>query len=477
MEHPKQYANREVVVLGLARSGVSAAKTMHAFGANVTVNDRKPREESPEASALEELGIKVVCGGHPDDLIHSEVALVIKNPGIPYSSPPIAAALALGIEVVTEVEVAYYLSAAPMIGITGSNGKTTTTTWIGEILKSAGLNPIVAGNIGTPLCDAALDAQPEDWLVVELSSFQLKGTLKFAPRIACLLNVAETHLDYHGSMEDYSSSKAKIFVNQTPEDVSIVNWDDPFCRELVPYLKGRVFPFSMTEELTLEGVYASPAYPADGSGDNADRRIVYRDASGTVHELIRTEEIRLAGTYNVANAMAACAAAIAAGVEPAALRAPLAAFGGVEHRLEALGIFGGLSYYNNSKATNSQATLTALSAFEAPVVLIAGGLDRGSDYEELLPGLQSKVKALVTFGETRSTIAGVARRAGVGEVSVVEPLGDAADTLRAAVAEAQRLAEAGDTVLLSPACASWDMFASFEERGRLFKEAVRSISE
>lgn len=477
MKHPKEYANREVVVLGLARSGVSAAKTMHAFGANVTVNDRKPREESPEASVLEELGISVVCGGHPDDLIHSGVALVIKNPGIPYSSPPVAAALELGIEVVTEVEVAYHLSNAPMIGITGSNGKTTTTTWIGQVLESAGLKPIVAGNIGTPLCDAALDSQPDNWLVVELSSFQLKGTRDFAPRIACLLNVAETHLDYHGSMEDYSSSKAKIFANQTPEDISIVNWDDPFCRELVPYLKGRVLPFSMTEELTLEGVYVVPAYPSDETEDPADRRIVYRDASGAEHEIVRAAEIGIPGTYNVANALAACAAAIAAGVEPSALKEPLIAFRGVEHRLEALGEIDGIFYYNNSKATNSKATLTALSAFKNPVVLIAGGLDRGSDYEELLTALQSKVKALVTLGETREVIAGVARRAGVELVSVVEPQTEAADTLLAAVNEAQRLAQTGDTVLLSPACASWDMFASFEERGRLFKEAVRSKSE
>lgn len=479
MEHPKEYANRNVVVLGLARSGVSAARTMHEFGANVTVNDRKPREESPEASVLEEMGIPVICGGHPDDLIHEGVSLVIKNPGIPYSVAPVARAIELGIEVVTEVEVAYQLSAAPMIGITGSNGKTTTTTWVGRMLEAAGLRPIVAGNIGTPLCDAALSATENDWLVVELSSFQLKGTKDFAPQIACLLNVAETHLDYHGSMEDYASSKAKIFANQQPEDVSIVNWDDPYCRELVPYLKGRILPFSMTEELALEGVYASPSYPAEDAEDPAaaERFIVYRDAAGAAHEIIRTAELGIPGTYNAANAMAACAAAIAAGAELSALRAPLADFGGVEHRLESLGEIGGLFYYNNSKATNSKATLTALSAFDRPVVLIAGGLDRGSDYEELFPAFKNKIKALVTLGETRETIAGVARRAGVERVGVVETLDDSAETLREAVREARRLAEAGDIVLLSPACASWDMFASFEERGRVFKEAVRSISE
>ncbi|MCQ4086105.1 UDP-N-acetylmuramoyl-L-alanine--D-glutamate ligase [Saccharibacillus sp. JS10] len=476
MEHPKHYANREVVVLGLARSGVSAAKTMYEFGAKVTVNDRKPREESPEASILEDLGISVICGEHPDDLIRPDVALVIKNPGIPYTAPPIAKALELGIEVVTEVEVAYHLSSAPMIGITGSNGKTTTTTWIGKMLEHAGLKPIVAGNIGTPLCEAAREAEADNWLVVELSSFQLKGTQDFAPRIACLLNIAETHLDYHGSMEDYTSSKAKIFANQTPEDISIVNWDDTYCRDLIPYLKGRVVPFSMTEELTLESVYASPAYPVEGEADKVERYIVYRDAAGDVHRIIDTADIGIPGAYNAANAMAACAAAIAAGVRPDDLQNVLRDFGGVEHRLEALGEHGGMLFYNNSKATNSKATLTALSAFDHPVILIAGGLDRGSDYAELIPALQTKVKSIVTLGETRHKIAEVAKQAGVSQIAVVESLEDPSETLRKAVREAQRLADQGDTVLLSPACASWDMFASFEERGKVFKEAVHSIS-
>lgn len=198
MKHPDLYRGEEVVVLGLAKSGVQVAKVLHERGAVVTVNDKKERDQSPEASELESLGISVICGGHPEGLIHEGVALVVKNPGIPYSVAPVQQALELGIEVVTEVEVAYHLCAAPMIGITGSNGKTTTTTWVGRMLEAAGMRPIVAGNIGTPLCQAAQEADVDNWMVVELSSFQLKGTEAFRPKVAALLNVAETHLDYHG---------------------------------------------------------------------------------------------------------------------------------------------------------------------------------------------------------------------------------------------------------------------------------------
>ena len=198
MNHPDTYRDTQVVVLGLAKSGVEVAKVLHRMGAIVTVNDKKEKDQCPEASELEALGISIICGGHPPDLIHPGIALVVKNPGIPYSVPPLVKAMELGIEIVTEVEVAYYLSKAPIIGITGSNGKTTTTTWVGNIFRSAGLSPIVAGNIGTPLCTAVQSATEDDWMVVELSSFQLKGTKEFRPQIACLLNVAETHLDYHG---------------------------------------------------------------------------------------------------------------------------------------------------------------------------------------------------------------------------------------------------------------------------------------
>ncbi|GIO39159.1 UDP-N-acetylmuramoylalanine--D-glutamate ligase [Paenibacillus antibioticophila] len=474
MNHPEDYRGRQVVVLGLAKSGVQVAKTLHQYGAMVTVNDKKTREESPEASELEALGISVVCGGHPEGLIHPEVKLLVKNPGIPYSAPPVVRALELGIEVVTEVEVAYYLTAAPIIGITGSNGKTTTTTWIGEMLAAAGMKPIVAGNIGTPLCAAAESAKPDDCLVVELSSFQLKGTEAFRPAIAVLLNVAETHLDYHGTMEDYITSKSKLFANQKAEDTAVINWDDPVCRQLVPYLKARLLPFSLTEELTVPGVFVRPSYVSEGD-DGLGRSIIYRDEDGIEHSIINVSELMLPGRFNIGNAMAAIAASVAAGADPAALIEPLRTFRGVEHRLEFVANKSGISYYNNSKATNSKATVTALNALHGPIVLIAGGLDRGSDYMELLPALQNKVKAVVALGQTREKIGRVADLAGLAKVVLVDNEDSAANTLRTALHQAAGLAEEGDIVLLSPACASWDMFSSYEERGRIFKEAVHTL--
>lgn len=474
MKHPEHYRGQDIVVLGLARSGVQVAKVMHELGANVTVNDKKDRADCPEASELEALGISVLCGGHPGGLIHEGIKLVIKNPGIPYTAPPVKKALELGIDVVTEVEVAYWLSDAPMIGITGSNGKTTTTTWVGKMLEAAGLKPIVAGNIGIPLTEASADAGPENWLVVELSSFQLKGTENFRPKVACLLNVAETHLDYHGSMEDYVASKAKLFANQLGSDTAILNWDDPVCRSLVPYVKARLLPFSMTERLPQGGIYVDPPY-IPGVEDNEVRSVVYREANGEIRVLISTSEIGLPGRFNVENALAAAACAIAAGADPAKLAEPLRLFRGVEHRLEFVELKEGVSYYNNSKATNSKATVMALGALTAPIVLIAGGLDRGSDYMELLPAFKEKVKAVVAMGQTRDKIAGVAKLAGISKVSVVDNVEDAAETLRRAILEAKAFAKAGDVVLLSPACASWDMFSSYEVRGSIFKEAVHTL--
>ncbi|AWB45367.1 UDP-N-acetylmuramoyl-L-alanine--D-glutamate ligase [Paenibacillus sp. CAA11] len=473
MKHPESYRGQEVVVLGLAKSGVQVAKVLHEVGAKVTVNDKKDRAECPEASELEALGISVLCGGHPDGLIHPGVQLMVKNPGIPYKVPPVQKALELGIPVVTEVEVAYHLCKAPMIGITGSNGKTTTTTWVGKLLESAGMHPIIAGNIGTPLCEAAVQAKPDDWMVVELSSFQLKGTEDFRPRIGCLLNVAETHLDYHGSMEDYVSSKAKLFKHQLDSDTAILNWDDPVCRDLVPYIQGKLFPFSMTEPLD-EGVYVEPPY-VPGVEDQLSRDIVYRNADGEVHAIIRTEEIGLAGRFNVENALAAVACALAAGADPAKLAQPLKEFRGVEHRLEFVETKQGVSYYNNSKATNAKATSMALRALSQPIVLLAGGLDRGSDYMELLQDFKDKVKAVVALGETKEKIGTVAELAGISRIVLVDTVETAADTLRAALQAASGLAEPGDIVLLSPACASWDMFSSYEERGRIFKEAVHNL--
>ncbi|PWV95464.1 UDP-N-acetylmuramoylalanine--D-glutamate ligase [Paenibacillus cellulosilyticus] len=484
MDHPSMYRNKHVAVLGLARSGVSVAKVFHALGAKVVVNDKKERDQSPEAAELEALGIPVICGYHPDDFVTADTALLVKNPGIPYTASPVQQAEAHGVEIVTEVEVAYLLSPAPMIGITGSNGKTTTTTWIGDLLEAAGKHPIVAGNIGTPLCEAAQQATPDNTIVAELSSFQLKGTTAFRPQVALLLNVAETHLDYHGGMEDYVASKSKLFANQTAEDTAILNWDDSICRAIAAKAKGNVLPFSLVERLDY-GMYIEPPYPVEveftgdetpaASSDDESRTIIYRDRNGNAVEIVPVAELGIPGKHNAANAMAAIAAAITIGAPIESLREPLRTFRGVEHRLEFVCERNGVTFYNNSKATNPVATITGLKSFPLEkVVLIAGGLDRGSDYMELTPWF-SGLKALVALGETRGKLAHVAELAGLTAVETVEPVEDADATLQEAVRRAAALADSGDIVLLSPACASWDMFKSYEQRGRIFKQSAHTL--
>jgi UDP-N-acetylmuramoylalanine--D-glutamate ligase len=472
MKHPSAYRDQDVVVLGLARSGQAAAKLFHRFGARVVANDRKPRDQCPEADELEALGIRVICGGHPDSLIHPGVALVIKNPGIPYEAPPVVRAAQLGLETVTEVEVAWHLSQAPIIGITGSNGKTTTTSWTGFMLAKAGLSAVVAGNIGRPLSEVCAELTADQWLVAELSSFQLKGTRDFRPRIAVLLNVCEAHLDYHKTMEDYIASKRALFANQQAEDWAVLNMDDPVCRDLANHVRGKLLPFSTRQVLD----YGVSVHPTDPETSASEETLVFRDKNGVAVGLCPVRRIGVPGRHNVENAAAAAAAALAAGADTQAIGEALRTFIGVEHRLEYVRTLDGVKYYNNSKATNSIATVKALESFDSGIVLIAGGLDRGAAFDELVPLFTEKVKAVIALGETRYKLRDAAERAGIRSIAVIEEgKENAGAAMEAAVQAARSYAEAGDIVLLSPACASWDMYASYEERGRIFKDAVHNL--
>ena len=483
MEHPTLYKNQSIVVLGLARSGVSVAKLFHKIGANVIVNDRKERHLAPEAEELEQLGIPVICGYHPENLVTEQTKLLIKNPGIPYTAEPIVKALELGVEVVTEVEVAYKLSKAPIIGITGSNGKTTTTTVIGELLKEAGLQPVVGGNIGLPLCEIAEQVTENNWIVAELSSFQLKGTTSFKPEIALILNLAETHLDYHGDMSDYIESKKKILSNQDDSDVAILNWDNPLTRQLQSDVKGRLFPFSIYERLQ-QGVYIEPPFEPIQSGSELPnaaeeasmRSIVYKmEMSDEPQILLPLDQLGIPGRHNAANAIAAVAAALMAGASPQALIEPLKRVKAVEHRLEYVRELAGVKYYNDSKATNATATTMAIQSLSDPIVLIAGGLDRGADYLDLVPIFKKSIRGIVVLGQTRYKLKAAAEKAGLEHIEIVEPMESAELTLHEAVLRASRMATAGDAVLLSPACASWDMFTSYEQRGSMFKKSVHTL--
>ncbi|MEX2462464.1 MAG: UDP-N-acetylmuramoyl-L-alanine--D-glutamate ligase [Paenibacillaceae bacterium] len=467
MLQPKDYKDKQVVVLGLAKSGVAVAKLLHEAGAKVIVNDKKARSLCPEAEDLEARGIAVVCGNHPADLVHAEVELVIKNPGIPYFAEPVQKAIELGIEIVSEVEVAYHICRAPIIGITGSNGKTTTTTWVGKMLKAANLSPIVAGNIGRALCEAAEVATNANWMVVELSSFQLKGTSQFKPRIACLLNIYETHLDYHGSMEDYVASKAKLFANQSAEDIAILNWDNETCRKLIPTIRATLMPFSIQEKLAV-GIFLS-------ANKQNEEWVVSRNKDGLIQQIIATSSLGIPGRHNIENALAATAIALSCGVTIEVIAKVLHEFRGVEHRLEFVSIRDEVTFINGSKATNPAATIKDLEAFERPIVLIAGGLDRGMEYSELTPYFHRKLRALVTIGETKEKLNLAAERAGIAFIRSVDNGNSSVEALTEAVQIASELAQAGDIVLLSPACASWDMFESYEERGRIFKQAVHNL--
>ncbi|MGG3005765.1 UDP-N-acetylmuramoyl-L-alanine--D-glutamate ligase [Geobacillus stearothermophilus] len=444
------YQHRRVLVIGLAKSGAAAARLLVELGAEVVANDQKPLAENAEAKQLEELGVRVVCGGHPLELLDEPFDLVVKNPGIPYTNPLVKKALEKGLPVVTEVELAYHISEASFIGITGSNGKTTTTTLIYEMLRADGQDPLLAGNIGLVACEVAKEAKPGQWLVTELSSFQLAGIDQFRPTIAVLLNIFDAHLDYHGTREAYAAAKANIFRNQTEQDYAVVNADDQTVMDIAASIRSQKVLFSATKPL--------------GEGAYVDNGAVCWNGE----PIIKTADIVLPGQHNVENILAAVAAAKLAGASNEAIVQVLTTFAGVKHRLQYVAEVDGRRFYNDSKATNILATQKALSAFAGePVILLAGGLDRGNEFDKLLPYLR-QVKAAVLFGQTAEKIGRIAREAGIETIEYV-------DNVEKAVPVAFRLSEPGDVILLSPACASWDQYKTFEERGDIFIDAVHKL--
>jgi UDP-N-acetylmuramoylalanine--D-glutamate ligase len=449
MKNKELFQGKNILIVGLAKSGFAAAKLLHSFGANVIVNDRQPREGNHEADALEKLGVTVECGGHPLTLLDHPIDFIVKNPGIPYQNPLLAEALNRNLPIYTEVEIAGLISEAEIIAITGSNGKTTTTTLIGEMLKNSSKSPIVAGNIGTVFSEVASQATEEDILVAELSSFQLMGTEKFQPRISVFLNLFEAHLDYHGSLDEYGKAKAKVTENQDENDYVIYNADDLQVTELMVHSKAQHIPFSVHKQLK-NGVYLK------------DHSLYFQN-----QKIIELKEIVLPGKHNLSNIMAASAASILAGAELEQIQFVLKTFAGVKHRLQYVGEFHGRRFYNDSKATNILATNAALTAFETPVILLAGGLDRGNSFDDLIPSLKN-VKILVTFGQTAEKLTEAGKQAGIETIK-------RADNVEDAVPAAFSLSQAGDVILLSPACASWDQYKTFEQRGDMFINSVHKL--
>ena len=450
MKTISKFANKKVLVLGLAKSGESAARLLDKLGAIVTVNDGKPFEENPAAQSLLEEGIKVVTGGHPLELLDEDFEWMVKNPGIPYNNPMVMRALEKQIPVITEVELAYLISDAPIIGITGSNGKTTTTTMIAEVLTAGGQNGLLSGNIGFPASQVAQDASETDTLVMELSSFQLMGIEAFHPEIAVITNLMPTHLDYHGSFEEYVAAKWNIQKNMTASDYVVLNFNQDLAKELAKKTAAQVIPFSTQEK--VDGAYLD--------GDV----LTFRGEA-----IMKASELGVPGSHNVENALATIAVAKLRGIDNQVIKETLAHFGGVKHRLQYVGDINQVKFYNDSKSTNILATQKALSGFDnSKVILIAGGLDRGNEFDELVPDIKG-LKKMVILGESAVR---VKRAADQAEVSYL----DASD-VRDATRKAFSVAEPGDVVLLSPANASWDMYKNFEVRGDEFLAVFKELKE
>ena len=450
MKKIETFKNKKVLVLGLAKSGEAAAKLLDKLGAIVTVNDSKPFDENPSAQALLEEGIKVICGSHPLELLDENFEWMVKNPGIRYDNPMVVKALEKGIPVITEVELAYMISDAPIIGITGSNGKTTTTTMIAETLNNGGKSGLLSGNIGFPASEVAQTATDKDTLGMELSSFQLMGTRTFHPHIAVITNLMPTHIDYHGTFDNYVAAKWNIQKHMTADDFVVLNFNQDLAKELAQKTAAQVVPFSTIEK--VDGAYL------DGN------TLYFKEEA-----IMKASEIGVPGTHNVENALATIVVAKLSGISNEAIKETLAHFGGVKHRLQALGEVDGVRFYNDSKSTNILATQKALSGFDnAKVILIAGGLDRGNEFDELVPDITG-VKLMVILGESAPRVKRAADKAKVPYLDAT----DVADATRIAFSNA----EAGDVVLLSPANASWDMYKNFEVRGDEFIATFEALKE
>ncbi|MBQ7757888.1 UDP-N-acetylmuramoyl-L-alanine--D-glutamate ligase [Anaerotignum sp.] len=446
-----EYNGKKALVCGMAKSGIAAAKLLKRLGAEVTLQDMKKREDiAADVLALEKEGIVLYTGANPDD-IACEQDVIVLSPGIPCDLPFIAAAEAAGVAVISEVELAYGLTPCPITAITGTNGKTTTTTLTGEIMRAVYGNTAVVGNIGIPYSDEVQRLTENDWVVAEISSFQMEKAKEFHPHISAVLNITPDHLNRHKTMEVYIAMKERVFEKQTAEDFCILNYGDEACRKMADKTAAKVFFFSSSEKLE-EGIYLD--------GETIEVRW-----NGINETLINVNDLQILGVHNHENVMAA-AAAICANIPLDTIRSVLKAFAGVEHRIEYVATVDGVDYYNDSKGTNVDASIRAVLAMKKPIVLIGGGYDKGSSFDEWTQLFPGRVKHLVLIGVTAPKVRESAEKFGFTAISDCETFAEAVDLCRAK-------AEAGDCVLLSPACASWGMFDNYEQRGDMFKEQVR----
>ncbi|MGI6491519.1 MAG: UDP-N-acetylmuramoyl-L-alanine--D-glutamate ligase [Peptococcaceae bacterium] len=447
--------NKRALVVGAGKSGLAVASFLADKGAAVTLTDAsQPVFPEGELERLVAAGVRLALGGYPE-VKQDSYDLVVMSPGIPLTVEPAQLASKHGIALTGEMELAYRFCRALLVAVTGTNGKTTTTALLGEIFKQSGKRTLVAGNIGIPLVKEVERYGQQDIIVAEVSSFQLETTTDFKPKIALILNITPDHLDRHGTMEGYINAKAKIFTNQNAGDCTILNYDDPLTRSLADRTPARVIWFSRREELQ-EGVYV------------VEGRII-ANLGGVAEFICRKDEIGIPGAHNLENALAAIAVARTMGVAIPDLVHTLKTFQGVPHRLEFVAEIDGVRYINDSKGTNPDASIKALEAYSERIVLIAGGKNKGSNFDAFAEKIKEKARVLVVLGQSAAAIAAAARAKGFEEILY-------ANNFEEAVLLAHQAARPGEIVLLSPACASWDMFENYEERGGLFKKIVMSFT-
>lgn len=450
----KNIKYKRVLVVGMGKSGIAAIQAMLKLGAEVTVQDSKKAEDMDGQllNFLTGRGLKLCLGKVPEDM--GAFDMLILSPGVDPELDFIEEARRKGAEIVGELEIAYRVARGSFVAITGTNGKTTTTTLVGEIFRNARRSTYVVGNIGVAVISKALDTKEGDWLITETSSFQLQTVKYFKPVVSAILNITPDHLNRHHTMENYGSAKAGVFANQDEQGYCVINYDDEMCRRLAPGCKAKVVPFSSTRQLDMG------AFVKDGNLVIADGDKIY--------DLCRADQLKIIGKHNVENALAAAAISYFAGIEPEVIGETLKSFGGVAHRIEYCGEIEGVKFYNDSKGTNIDATVTALNAIKENIILIAGGDGKGQDFRTLTDNFDGRVKHMVLIGRDGPKIAAAAEESGFKNYIY-------GANMEECVREAFRLAEKGDTVLLSPACASWDMYDNFEQRGDHFKEVTARL--
>ena len=449
------FQDKKVLVVGTGISGIGAAGLLAKLGACPILFDsnEKLKAEDILKKAQNEPNLTVLLGSVPEGL-RDELALVVVSPGVPVDSPFLEQFRCRNIPIWGEIELAYACGRGDVVAITGTNGKTTTTTLTGQIMAAYYSSVFVVGNIGNPYTQADLSTREDSVVVAEISSFQLETTVSFAPRVSAILNITPDHLNRHHTMECYVSVKESIAARQTKEQTCVLNYEDPYTRDFGGRCPAKVVYFSSKRELD-EGIYLT--------GED-----IWLSRDGQRQKLLNVHEIKLVGICNVENVMAAIAISLAMKVPMDIILETVKSFRAVEHRIEFVGTKGGVDYYNDSKGTNPDAAIQGIRAMTKPTVLIGGGYDKQSEYDDWIDAFDGKVKALVLIGQTREKIAQCARKHGVKNIIL-------ADTFEEAFAVCVDTAKPGDAVLLSPACASWGMFPNYEARGKLFKELVEKI--